>query len=363
MNMVPCPNGGKCGSKRHRVGSLAYKQCVEMKAAGTRKPATPSAGAMKPPTPSTNGGGEGAKPNISLAISKAPAYKQVGSPIFDGLNLDRDQIQEYINNPYGLFTTELQDCALKKNIMDNIEDIISDAGLDIDEMSHEEIDNAAAHAFYGVRKVEAANGLAARMRPRTFVADAIETEYAKERVAEGLHKATANHEVGSDDWYATLADGYIDYKMRMEYLQYNIPEEERQSAMDSDRQAIAAALRECLDRRIKWVNDDNLPGIGFVWTGSLTDVAPRDEQQELVVQSPHIFITEPYDRDVVSYSGNVDSSPVRLSGDYVARIPSKYNAEIGRTSGIRDDKTADSRFFDYPLGLAIDKFKANVTRR
>lgn len=97
--------------------------------------------------------------------------------------------------------------------------------------------------------------------------------YAKKRVAEGLHKASANHEEGSDDWYSALADGYIDHMTKVEHLRF------------------------------------------------------------------------------------------RLSGDYVARIPNKMYAEDGFTSGMRDDKTADSSFFNYSLCLAIDKFKANVTRR
>lgn len=30
MAMIPCPNGGKCGSRNHVVGSEAYGRCVQI---------------------------------------------------------------------------------------------------------------------------------------------------------------------------------------------------------------------------------------------------------------------------------------------------------------------------------------------
>lgn len=347
MNMVPCPNGGRCGSKRHRVGSLAYKQCVEMKAAGTRKSAVTSVGAMKPP--STNGGNKDTKPNISLAISEAPDYKQVGSAIFEGMSLNPDQIQKFIDNPFGLYLTIDREDELKKNIMDNIEDIANDALIDIDELSADEIDVVRDKAFYEIREIEAARALAANTGSRMLAADLADSEYARERVADALRKATANYEVGSDEWYATLADGYIGYSMDTEELQYNMPSQElREAAMEADRQVIAAALKEAIGKNDKWLNDRNLRGISVIWSGSLNDISPRgaDDSRDVMVQEPYIVITGAYKDEV---GGGVKSTPVRLSGEYRVRVPSKYDAEAGRKSFVRDDRTAGfDRLLEYP---------------
>lgn len=140
------------------------------------------------------------------------------------MSLNPDQIQKFIDNPFGLYLTIDREDELKKNIMGNIEDIANDALIDIDELSADEIDVVRDKAFYEIREIEAARALAANTGPRMLVADLADSEYARERVADALHKAKANYEVGSDEWYATLADGYIGYSMdNTEELQYNMP--------------------------------------------------------------------------------------------------------------------------------------------
>ena len=132
--------------------------------------------------------------------------------------------------------------------------------------------------------------------------DLADSAYAREKVSAALREATANHEVGSDDWYATLADGYIDYLMKRGELQYNMPREEmRASAMEADRQVIAASLKEAIGENAKWLNDRNLRGISVVWSGSLNDIAPSDEdsdRRDMMVQQPHIVITGAYKDEV-----------------------------------------------------------------
>lgn len=325
MQMAICPNGGKCGSRRHRVGSLAYKRCLETKATGNSKSTAPFTSELNPPA-SNKGSSSGGKSyrEISMAVRRYPTYKQIGSPIYDGMSLDTDQIQKYIDNPFGLYPTLDREDELKKNITDNIEYIANDALLDIDEMSHDEINAMSLAAFHGIREIEAANALAANTGPRLLVADLADTEMAKERVADALREATANYEVGSDEWYATLADGYIGYMVDRGELQYDLPmKESREAAMESDRQVIAASLKEAIGENDKWLNERNLRGISVIWSGSLNDVAPREEDhdwRDTMVQEPHIVITGAYRHEV---GGSIHSTPVRLSGEYRVRVPSK----------------------------------------
>lgn len=162
--------------------------------------------------------------NMHKAFSQSPqAYRLKNSPVFDGLSLDDDQIQKYINNPWGVYMTDEQEGQLKGNIQDQIGDFLEEAAIDIDELSRDEIDEACKIVSLGIRDVEAANAMAVNTGPRMLVADLADSAYAREKVSAALREATANHEVGSDDWYATLADGYIDYLMKGGDLQYNMP--------------------------------------------------------------------------------------------------------------------------------------------
>lgn len=368
MQMVICPNGGKCGSYKHRVGSLAYKKCVEEKASATRKPAKTLGSAMgRPPSGPPAGAliGE-TEMNMHKAFSQSPqTYRLKNSPVFDGLSLDDDQIQKYINNPWGVYMTDEQESQLKGNIQDQIGVFLEEAVIDIDELSRDEIDEACKIVSLGIRDVEAANAMAVNTGPRMLVADLADSAYAREKVSAALREATANHEVGSDDWYATLADGYIDHLMKGGELQYNMPREEmRASAMEADRQVIAASLKEAIGENAKWLNDRNLRGISVVWSGSLNDIAPSDEdsdRMDMMVQQPHIVITGAYKDEV---GGDIQSTPVRLSGEYRVKVPARTYAKTGWTSGVRDDRTAGFyRLFDYSDNFDQDQYTSRGVYR
>lgn len=170
MQMVIYPNGGKCGSYKHRVGSLAYKKCVEEKASATRKPAKTSGSAMGRPPSSPAGRplDRETEMNMHKAFSQSPqTYRLKNSPVFDGLSLDDDQIQKYINNPWGVYMTDEQESQLKGNIQDQIGDFLEEAAIDIDELSRDEIDEACKIVSLGIRDVEAANAMAVNAGPRT----------------------------------------------------------------------------------------------------------------------------------------------------------------------------------------------------
>ena len=114
----------------------------------------------------------------------------------------------------------------------------------------------------------------------------------------------------------------------------------RTSAMEADRQVIASSLKEAIGENAKYLNDRNLRGISVVWSGPLNDIAPSDvdpEQRDMMVQQPNIVITGPNKHEV---GGSIQSTPIRLSGEYRVNAPSKTNAKKGWTSGVRDDRTA-----------------------
>lgn len=73
-----------------------------------------------------------------------------------------------------------------------------------------------------------------------------------------------------------------------------------------------------------------------------------------MVQQPHIVITGAYKDEV---GGDIQSTPVRLSGAYRVKVPARTYAKTGWTSGVRDDKTAGFyRLFDYSDNFDQDQY-------
>ena len=159
-----------------------------------------------------------------------------------------------------------------------------------------------------------------------------------------LGKARSKCKVGSDEWFDLLAESY-----------YNDVTSTTAggplSKTEEDRQAIVSALKEAMAADLDDMGDgiwDIFPEITIVWTGSIRDVAPNNddaEGEDLIISSPYLAI--------------------RLAGDYRIKIPDRAEREHGATSGIDDDMTMNkiSRYFDYPDGVGLDEYKPGKISR
>lgn len=71
-------------------------------------------------------------------------------------------------------------------------------------------------SFFSQR--DAVHDMARGMAPRTFTYNSVDPDQpnspGSQKIRDAFAEAMENYEVGSDDWYATLADGYIDYLMK-----------------------------------------------------------------------------------------------------------------------------------------------------
>lgn len=247
---------------------------------------------------------------------------QSDSPVFSEVSLSPRQVQDYIDNPHNVSFSDKQESIINEGIRHYIGDILDDAGIDIDELSPEEVDIACQAAHKAMDRVDALDCVAEKMGPRTFSYDCFGGSSA--RLSEIFDRRYSTYYDGSKEWYSDMAEAYLD-DLIGEGWNYSRGDDEE---MEADRQAIASALKEALDDN-PYIN--HLPGINVVWSGSLRDVAPRGHStQSVAIQSPHIVITDPRGVGPIS-------KPVQLSGEYKVYIPSEKRANEGYTSGIRDE--------------------------
>ena len=321
MSMVPCPNGGRCGSRKHRLGTKAYQQCFEQ---------------------STSGGGQ-AKSDMTVPTSvyrpkqsyveyiglmetmqQLQAYSAADSFVTKDMVIPEHMVQTYINNPKevnDLFRDDELEDDIRENIQENSADILAKLGIDEDDLDDGEFD-AIIEAARDADNSDIAGAMAKNMGPRTFSYDCVGS--CSPRTSEIFDRRYSTYYDGSKEWYSDMAEAYLD-DLIGEGWNYSRGDDEE---MKADRQAIASALKEALDDN-PYIN--HLPGINVVWSGSLRDVAPNGHStQSVAIQSPHIVIVDPRGVGPIS-------KPVRLSGEYKVYIPNEERASEGRTSGIRDE--------------------------
>lgn len=352
-NFIDCSDGGKCGHRKHQIGSGAYKQCLRKKAGSVARSPFAHADVTSAPVGDKKYVDGGRLLSMTKAFrNSGSTYLQGDESFFSRVHLDDNQVQQYIDNPRGVRFSERQENRVKNSIRDNIEDIAEDADIDIDSLSTEEIDMTCQAAYNSISQRDAVYDMARGMAPRTFTYNCVDPDQpnspGSQKTRDSFAEAMESYEVRSDEWYDTIAGGYLSDMRQQKRLTHGPAGSEDEELIAADRKAIAASLKEAIGKNAKWLNDRNLRGISVVWSGSLNDIAPSDvdsDRRDMIVQQPHIVITGAYKDEV---GGDIQSTPVRLSGEYRVKVPARTYAKTGWTSGVRDDKTAGFyRLFDY----------------
>lgn len=289
------------------------------------------------------------------------SYLQADSPIFSEMSLDDSQIQQYIENPWSVSFTEDQESSIRDGICKHIEDIADDVDVNVDELSPEEIDMACQAAYNSIRKVDVMRGMAKRMAPRTFTHNCVDTEQpnsaSSQKTRDAFKKAMDNYDVGSDEWYDTIADGYLGDMRKSKKLIHGRGGSESEELIAADRKAISSALKDAIGEVIEDVDSDyELPSIDVVWTGPLSDTSSDARYDEILqIERPHIVFTDPY-------AGAI-SDPVRLGGIYSIKISGSESAKDGPTSNIRDDMTMKQRqVLYYPDNSGLSQLSSKTVK-
>ena len=255
-----------------------------------------------------------------LMRGKSDNYEGPENFVTSGMKIDEERIQSYIStgNTDGLIKDSWRR-KIKSDIKSNlIEEVAEETDL-LSGYSDSKI-NELVRDLFDEEACTIAMAIASNNEPRTFV----HFDYDAGTITNAdraLAKAMAEHEVGSDEWYDTIADGYL-ADMMSAHLTYS--PDDRQQGMDEDRRAIASALKECF----RYDDGDHtqfLPEVSVAWTGRLKDVAPRSDEldgEEVSVAGPHLILVDPEGEGSIS-------KPVKLSGTYNITIPERSERRYG----------------------------------
>lgn len=350
-NYIDCPDGGKCGHRKHRPGSKSYKQCLDssIRRANNARMRKGIANGTVPDTRSLS------TDTVihELMMGSSDNYEGPENFVMSDMKVDDKLIQSYIStgNTDGIIKNSWKR-QIESDIKGNLVEEVSEETDLLNGYSDSKI-NDLARDLFNKEECTIAMAIASNNEPRTFVHCDYDTGTVT-NADRACNKATAEYEVGSDEWYDTIAGGYLD-DMMAAHLTYSSGD--RQRGMDEDRRAIASALKESF-------GDDgwqSLPNVSVAWTGDLRDVAPRSDEpgaEEVSVTGPYLVLTD-------SEGEGPISKPVKLSGTYNITIPERSERRYGAESGIVDDMTAygPGRYFDYPDKVGLESLAPErVTR-
>lgn len=183
---------------------------------------------------------DGGYQNLVKEAKKRAVYSAADSFVNRDMVIPEEFVQAYINNP-----TEINDMNreeweeyIRDDIQGRGDEIAAKLGLNVDDLDDAEFDTLVEAVFDSDRS-DIAGAEAKNMKPRTFTHFCSPTKMGR-RAA--FDKAMQKYEVGSDEWYDALADGYH-RDLKDSHLRYPGRAGMGGSKGDEDRQAIASALK------------------------------------------------------------------------------------------------------------------------
>lgn len=362
-NYVDCPDGGKCGHYRHRLRSNAYQWCMKKAITrGSNRGQVNSSAVTKPPERRSHVMKSVDQVMMALRKGKSRYFELPRYFVTDDMKIGESAIQSYLDTGRtdGLIKSEWES-QIKASIRSNlVEDVSED--VDLSGLSDRKIDDLV-DAVFDDNKTDIVMAIASIQKPRTFIHD-VDWWSHDSKAEEALKEANAKHDVGSDEWYNTLAEGYH-RDLTSEHLTYSGPVGRDGGKRGADdRKAIASALKQALGDMVDEIDESyyeegEMPGIEVVWTGNLSDVGPNDEDgssEKLHILAPHLIFSYQYE--------GIASDPVQLRGEYVIDLPGRGRRARGFESDILDDMSRKRmRYFDYPDGVGLDQYAAKSVFR
>lgn len=337
---IDCPNNGKCGFGRHILGSDSYNKCL--KAASGHF--TQSAGNMvnavnvtplyaAAPRPRNRTDLLEVLDQIEVSDKYTLPCHYVGDMVFDD-----NEIQGVIDACHMKAEREQM---FKSRIRDNLNSVAQEIGF---EGTDEDLDALTDMVFDEEKSFTMTFIAENHQESRLFTCKCEPSTWF------GSKKDASNHnEVGSDDWFSSLAIRYReDLNINYDSDPYSVEEREQ------DHQTILSALKDVIGDDVNNMSDDNaFPDIQVVWSGKLKDVIPyARDAQDVIVKTPSFFFTR---------NGERITDPVRLVGNHKITMPSADDRERGeRLTGIRDDLTSKSPLFDH---RDISRYASSVSRK
>ncbi len=340
MSLVPCPDGGKCGSSKHRPGSNAYNWC-SYKASARARHQGKSRIAQGVPLSANDAQRRARREYMKLAKERS-VYSVADCIVTEDMVIPERSVQSYINDPTKINDTYRKkwEDDIRKNIQEKSEGILAKLGLDADDLDDDELD-IVMDAVYHADNSDIAGAMAKNMGPRTFSSSPITS--SNKEIA--FRYATNGSEIGTDKWFDTLANNYwSDLGMNGIVDPESLYAGEYHTTMEAQ---IRSILKDAIDKRGRAVESyEDLPELSVVWSGSLADLSPHGKEYDRVC-----FVNPSL---VASYSDTgAVGEPVQVEGLYDIAFNDnnrKWYHKYGSMSQVVDEMTSDKPILRSPGG-------------
>ena len=339
MQMVTCPNGGRCGSQKHHVGSKAYQDCLDQAVLGGGQ------GKRGMPTPTF-----AYQPKQDCAtyielmemMRESEAYSAADSFVTKDMVIPDDMVQAYINDPDEVNNRcrEWWGDDIREDIDEHSADILAKLGIDENDLCDGELD-LIMEVAYDADESDIVDAVAKNMGPRTFSSSPI-TLSNKENA---FRYATNGSEIGTDKWFDTLTNHYwSDLGVNGLVDPESLYAGEYHTTMEAQ---IRSILKDAIDKRGRAVESyEDLPDLSVVWSGSLADLSPHGKEHDRVC-----FVNPSL---VASYSDTgAVGEPVKVDGLYDIAFNDdnrKWYHKYGSMSQVVDEMTSDKPILSSPGG-------------
>ena len=339
MAMIPCPNGGKCGSRNHRPNSVAYRKCLEGSTRGQNKG---TARNLTIPHETKRGVMDGGYQNLVKEAKRKGVYRAADSFVNRDMVIPEEFVQAYINNPTNINDMNREEW--EEYILDNIrergDEIAAKLGLDVDDLDDSEFDTVI-DAVLEADRSDIAGAMAKNMGPRTFSSSPITS--SNKEIA--FRYATNGSEIGTDKWFDTLANHYwSDLGVNGLVDPESLYAGERHTTIEAQ---IRSILKDAISKRGRAVESyEDLPELSVVWSGSLADLSPHGKEYDRVC-----FVNPSL---VASYSDTgAVGEPIQVEGLYDIAFNDdnrKWYHKYGSMSQVVDEMTSDKPILRSPGG-------------
>lgn len=328
--LIPCPNGGRCGSRRHVPASQAYLDCLRAFQSG----ASSALGSTKPPVPAVIGGVEGEVYILDSAFNSRVVRYNSDHLIDYNSRLDTDEIQMYLDGDSELYDTIYDDMqwSIYNDANNCLDVIIEKVGIDpqyIDDDVREELITIVMHND----EADLVQRLAENTPQRFLRANNITLDDAYEN---------AIGEPGSDEWYDSISSAVWNRDIKG-VMEWDSAEQEAE-----DKAAFQEAFK---DFEPDYIHED--VAVSLLWGGSITDAAPSFEgDKELSINHPHFVFVD-------GYNGTFNNTD-QLKGMARVIIPdARKDADLKHR--IIDDESEGMYGSVYQMGgLNIEAFRSRT---
>lgn len=338
---IDCPNNGKCGFGRHILGSDSYNKCLKAASGHSVRGAVNNAVSSLPPAAAPHPRNRteellGALDYMRGCDSYLPPRSYVGDMTFDN-----DEIQGIIDTGSASHMKAEREQMLKSRIRCNLDDVAQEIGF---EGSDNDLDALSDMVFDDEKSDIVSSIVKNHQEPRLLTLTCKTNDMFSHK-----HKADIGKdvEVGSDLWFDLLATSYSgELKTKYDDGPHFLEEYER------DHQAILSALKDVIGDDVDKIDDDYVfPDIQIMWSGKLEDVVPYGRNGAIsTVKTPSFFFTR---------NGEKLTDPIRLVGHRKIFIPSEESAGYGSRTGIKDDMSSESPYFDHS---DISQYSSSVSQ-